>query len=94
MPNIKLTDLAKAYGYVKENSSTFCRLATTAYHKVKTLSSFPYNELSSCEKNECPKGEFKCRERNYCVPLKYICDGREHCYFGDDELYCGIFHYF
>lgn len=50
----------------------------------------PYNDFLDCEKFECEFGEFRCTDPIYCVPIKHLCDGINHCNGGEDENFCGI----
>ena len=36
----------------------------------------------------CPEDYVKCLG-NYCIPVKYICDGLWHCSNGEDEVSSG-----
>ena len=52
--------------------------------------------LANCTHFVCPH-HFKCQDY-YCIPLKYTCDNKTDCPFGDDEKECiersctGLFH--
>ena len=43
--------------------------------------------LSSCETHTCDETYFKC-PGFYCIPLRYVCDGRHHCPGGMEERQC------
>lgn len=46
------------------------------------------SHLIDCEHFECPKRDYvKCRN-SYCIPWRYICDGKWDCISGDDEVGC------
>ena len=44
--------------------------------------------LQQCEYIGCPT-HFKCPYL-YCIPLHYVCDGIEHCPYGEDESFCNL----
>ncbi|XP_045171018.2 uncharacterized protein LOC123533444 [Mercenaria mercenaria] len=46
------------------------------------------SHLQSCDVIECPKETVKCPD-SYCLPLKFLCDGVEHCPNAEDEFGCG-----
>uniref|UniRef100_A0A3B3IMK2 Uncharacterized protein n=1 Tax=Oryzias latipes TaxID=8090 RepID=A0A3B3IMK2_ORYLA len=37
--------------------------------------------------NSC-NGEFKCKDRRFCISQSLVCDGRSHCRDGSDEVDC------
>ena len=42
--------------------------------------------LQSCENTQC-KNMFKC-PNSYCIPYRYLCDGKWDCWNGEDESNC------
>ena len=46
------------------------------------------NHLEKCNEHKCT-GYFKCPNQ-YCLPVRYVCDGREDCLLGEDELNCPL----
>ncbi len=42
--------------------------------------------LSNCQYHSCPS-QFKCPHA-YCIPMHSICDGKQDCPEGDDEMQC------
>ncbi len=42
--------------------------------------------LSNCQYHTCPS-QFKCPDA-YCIPMHSICDGKQDCPDGDDEIQC------
>ena len=42
--------------------------------------------LSNCQFHSCPS-QFKCPDA-YCIPIHSICDGKQDCPDGDDEIQC------
>ncbi|XP_053203674.1 G-protein coupled receptor GRL101-like isoform X2 [Panonychus citri] len=46
--------------------------------------------LRDCEKFNCSKDYVKC-PNSYCIPPRYICDGKRDCIGGEDETRCGTF---
>lgn len=47
-----------------------------------------YEKLLSCETTICDKNEYKCFLYGYCITVNLICDGVNHCPYGDDEMNC------
>lgn len=50
------------------------------------------DEPQACGKvnmNSDSPGWFRCWNTTVCLPILYICDGIQHCTFGDDEVFCG-----
>lgn len=45
------------------------------------------SHLTECAAFECPKDYVKC-SNSYCIPWRYICDGKWDCILGDDEVGC------
>ncbi len=45
--------------------------------------------LRFCFHHICP-GLFKCHN-SFCIPYRYVCDGRSDCPSGEDELNCRVF---
>lgn len=46
--------------------------------------------LRGCEKFQCSSDYIKC-PNSYCIPLRYICDGKRDCVGGEDEIRCSKF---
>ncbi|RWS24200.1 relaxin receptor-like protein, partial [Leptotrombidium deliense] len=44
--------------------------------------------LRNCEKHVCHSDYIKCPD-SYCIPPRYICDGKADCIGGADEVQCG-----
>lgn len=83
------SEILDTTGYSILSSPTYCKLTYNSFGHKQTLSFFPYRELSACSKDHvCNIGEYQCREKNYCVDLKNVCDGIIHCHHGDDEEFC------
>ena len=38
----------------------------------------------------CPANYVQCLKERYCIPVKYVCDGKWHCPDGEDEMECGM----
>lgn len=45
------------------------------------------SHLVDCSDFNCPKDYVKC-PGSYCIPWRYICDGKWDCIMGDDEVGC------
>ncbi|XP_053405246.1 uncharacterized protein LOC123523149 isoform X2 [Mercenaria mercenaria] len=45
------------------------------------------SHLHNCTTFVCPENTVKCPQ-SYCIPLKFVCDGKVHCPTGEDELNC------
>ena len=39
----------------------------------------------------CFPGEFYCKSTGYCISIEQVCDGINHCWYGDDETFCQSF---
>lgn len=74
--------------YYNFQAKTRCTLKYTSLNKLLTKTKFPFFELENCQNVSCKIGEYRCREKHYCIPINKICDGIFHCYFGDDENLC------
>lgn len=48
------------------------------------------SHLRACEKFQCSKDYVKC-PNSYCIPPRYICDGKRDCVGGEDEIDCKTF---
>lgn len=44
--------------------------------------------LIGCEDFECPQRDYVKCSNSYCIPWRYICDGKWDCIMGDDEVGC------
>ncbi|KAL4235446.1 hypothetical protein ACF0H5_007082 [Mactra antiquata] len=45
------------------------------------------SHLTNCDLFQCDAGYTKCKS-GYCIPLHYICNGKNDCIHGEDELNC------
>lgn len=57
--------------------------------KILSKIHYPYNHLKDCTHMKCEPGEYKCKIFSYCIPIDKVCDGLNHCWYGDDEISCG-----
>ena len=55
-------------------------------HRFKLIICRNGAHLYNCTLFQCSR-QFKC-PRYYCIPFKYICDGKWDCPFGSDEMTC------
>lgn len=46
------------------------------------------SHLIDCEHFECPKRDYVKCSNSYCIPWRYICDGKWDCISGQDEIGC------
>lgn len=46
------------------------------------------SHLNDCASFECPKRDYVKCSNSYCIPWRYICDGKWDCISGEDELRC------
>lgn len=53
-----------------------------------------FNVKGGCHREKCPDHFYSCWDSQYCISVKLICDGIQHCLLGDDEYDCGIFNLF
>ena len=47
-------------------------------------------QLRNCENHQCSDDYVKCPD-SYCIPPRYICDGKRDCIHGEDEEQCEQF---
>ena len=55
-------------------------------HRLGTVACRNGGHLSNCQYHTCPS-QFKCPDA-YCIPKHSICDGKQDCPHGDDEMNC------
>ena len=55
-------------------------------HQFGTVGCRNGGHLSNCQYHTCPS-QFKCPDA-YCVPIHSICDGKQDCPNGEDEMNC------
>lgn len=46
------------------------------------------SHLIDCELFECPQRDYVKCSNSYCIPWRYICDGKWDCISGEDEVGC------
>lgn len=46
------------------------------------------SHLIDCSDFECPSRDYVKCSNSYCIPWRYICDGKWDCIMGDDEVGC------
>lgn len=46
------------------------------------------SHLVDCSDFECPTRDYVKCSNSYCIPWRYICDGKWDCIMGDDEVGC------
>lgn len=92
----RMSSLLKKYNFSKLHSPTMCKVTYDSFGKLKTRPGFPFFELANCSLTSCLKGQYLCKERNYCIDINNFCDGVAHCHYGDDEENCSteIFFFF
>ncbi len=68
----------------------FTRIEKCIYNLTKETQFLMYcrngQHLQDCENASC-SSTFKC-PMSYCIPYRYLCNGRWDCWNGDDELLC------
>ncbi|RWS19410.1 vitellogenin receptor-like protein, partial [Leptotrombidium deliense] len=47
-----------------------------------------HDPLNKFERVTCPKGFYKCKHSDRCLPGRWKCDNHKHCPHGDDEINC------
>lgn len=75
---------------IKEAETKKCHVKYSSLGTLISKIHLPLKTLENCKKNElCDIGYFKCRKVFFCMSIEQVCDGIEHCPFGDDEIDCG-----
>ncbi|CAD5114080.1 DgyrCDS3226 [Dimorphilus gyrociliatus] len=74
--------------YNRNRNFTKCRIVYNSMGELLTKIHYPYFDLEDCKDFKCNMGEYQCDKSNYCVPIQYVCDGINHCTYGDDESGC------
>ena len=46
------------------------------------------SHLVDCHSFECPQRDYVKCSNSYCIPWRYVCDGKWDCIMGDDEVGC------
>jgi low density lipoprotein-related protein 2 len=67
--------------YLTQFSSTHREYVSSASNDCHDNSD---EKTSLCQREECPGGQFQCRNRQ-CIPYDVVCDGIRNCTDGSDE---------
>lgn len=86
---VNIKQLWSYYDINQRLQSLQCQLEYSSMEIMKTKAHSPFYHLSDCPDIPCAIGYYRCFEYNYCVPIRYVCDGVFHCLNGDDEVDCG-----
>lgn len=57
---------------------------------IITKPHFPFYDLLDCDYKSCNDGEFLCSINKYCISIRLVCDGLNHCSDGEDEAFCRL----
>lgn len=69
----------------------FCEFGYNSLGELATIVNYPYLSLLDCSKTKSQKGFFLCPKFQFCIDVKLVCDGINHCFHHEDELNCGLF---
>lgn len=71
-----------------DHNIEYCKFGYNSLDEPKTIVHFPYLSLFNCSKKICSKGYFLCSKFQFCIDIKLVCDGINHCFFNEDEQNC------
>lgn len=86
-----VNELWSFYKPSQKLNSLKCRVEYSSMEILKTKSHWPFLHLTDCQGSSCQLGYYKCFEYQYCIPIRFICDGISQCMNGDDEVDCGFY---
>ncbi|CAD5126793.1 DgyrCDS14836 [Dimorphilus gyrociliatus] len=72
----------------KENPH-YCNIQYSSTGFLSNGTGFPILLKKLCLDRSCQKEQYKCFYEGYCIGIELVCDGINHCLYGDDELDCG-----
>lgn len=73
----------------KNNSN--CKILFDYSGNVIFKPGYPYLTNDYCKPQNCSWYEYKCHNEGFCIDMTFVCDGINHCLFGDDEMNCDNF---
>ena len=79
----------KLPGKIRNIKSLPCFIKYSTMGYLLTKPHFPFHDLSNCNHHNCTNGNFLCSSDRYCISIRLVCDGINHCSDGEDEVFCG-----
>lgn len=74
--------------YLNNPGLGYCEFGYDSLDERQTIINYPYLSLMNCSKN-CRQGYFLCSKFKFCIDIKLVCDGLNHCFHNEDEMNCG-----
>ncbi|CAD5121128.1 DgyrCDS9667 [Dimorphilus gyrociliatus] len=77
-----------------QNVNNYKKKCSLKYNSVGNLDvrvREPFSLIKYCDREKCLKGEYLCQSSRYCISIEQVCDGINHCWYGDDEFNCSEF---
>lgn len=66
-----------------------CQIFEDSFERLLIKLGYPFYPPKICKDRSCRKNQYKCKHEGYCINVRLVCDGKNHCLHGDDETNCG-----